>query len=624
MELRGTFPDAFRDQTNDNPIPAFLGTATLDHSTVVDVNGRPYQEDVFEYLRRHTRGRPRELDLLGHELQMIPANWRTPEAIRDLVQGLSHRFFKFAKNEAVPFWDPMLDDLLHRVPSNFMARSAAEDMTKKAFGPDAIRTLWGALYTNGLSGAVIKTHPNKLVQRFANHDRVAELNEEDFRSSSIWVLHPCVNIATLARRLKYRPNKHNVAGHEYRFILTPKPVKNHVHVLVGAGRLGLGLVAPMILATPRTRLVVASRHSDSWAPLLSRLRPTDPVPLQVRFPKPSGTKPADVFTTGMRFVTDGYPGWEKELRKAIQQSRCVMCLYSEEDSLKEIVSIGDSIGVSVGAKALEPVVSAIAGCNAKAKIVIAYENDEQAVDRAARVLMPAGLTLVPTVVDRICVSREIGRESVVVKAEEYGHITAFVQTRHIKSLPPMFLDERQSSVRFVTNQSDFEYERTRKRRLVNSMHSAAAALVQVALKDSGAKPETANDMLLGLIANNMDIHSQLVGLKELMILSVLGTMDPDRLRGAQLQELISELNTYADESLMRIMNGTDAPSRVLQLTSEALAKKYRTLFEGVPELVERALRSEAVAAALPMPAAAVKARLGLLDTAFARLFSAAA
>jgi hypothetical protein len=623
-ELRSVSPDLFRIQTDDDPIMGFLGTPKLTHPTVVDANGRPHQEDSFDYLRRHTRGRPRELDLVGHELQMIPAKLRTPEAIRNVLRGLSDRFYQFAKNEAVPFWEPMIDVVLQHMPSNFMPRATAENIVTKAFGTDANRAIWGALYKNGLCGAVIRTHSHKMTQRFANHDRAMELKEEDFRSASTWVLHPCVNIATLARRLRYKPNKHNVAGHGYSFIPAPKAMKNHVHVLVGAGRLGLGLVAPVMLGAPGTRLVVASRRSELWEPVLSSVAEGGAIELKVSFPKPSDVRPGEIFDTRIRVVTDDHPSWEQELRKTVQQSRCVMFLYSEQESLQKVLGLGDSIGVSVGAKALDAVASAIAQANLKTKIVIAYENDEQSVDRAGQVLMSSGITMVPTVVDRICVSREIDSKTVVIKAEEYGHIIALVQPKHIRALPPAFFNERQENIRFVSNESEFVYERVRKRRLVNSMHAAAAALVQVALKDSGTKPETANDLLLGLIANSMDIYTQLVGLKELMILSVIGTMDSDHLRGSDIQALISDLNTFADESLARIRNGADAPSRVLQITSEALARKYRTLFLDVPALVERAMRSEAVAAVLPMPKAVVQARLASLETAFNRLFSSAA
>ena len=272
-DLRQTSPMLFRDRLQGNPITAFLGTAWIEHRSVVDAEGKPLKEDIFEYLRRHTRGRPRELDLrLGHGLQMIEPGARTTQAVRDLVLEMSYDFFKYAKNESLPYWQPSLDVLLQKIPSNFIARSEAERIAADTFNPrtgkadtfderigkEVGKRLWTALYTEGLCGAVVNVRPGEMEQRFANHSRMAELSEGDFRSAETWVLHPCVNIATLRPPGKYRPNRYNVAGHAYRYIRAPKQAKQHVHVLLGAGRLGLGLVTPMILSGPQTKVIVVT------------------------------------------------------------------------------------------------------------------------------------------------------------------------------------------------------------------------------------------------------------------------------------------------------------------------------------------------------------------------------
>ena len=118
-------------------------------------------------------------------------------------------------------------------------------------------------------------------------------------------------------------------------------------------------------------------------------------------------------------VTDGMQNWEGEIRKALKQHRCVLVICAHDESMRTAVEMGDSIGVCVGVQGLPEVTSIIAASKGKAKIVIAYENDEEAVERASAVLSARELTTCPTIVDRICTSREISPEGIVIRAESF-------------------------------------------------------------------------------------------------------------------------------------------------------------------------------------------------------------
>jgi hypothetical protein len=113
--LRETSPQSFSRPSERDLIKAFFLFDEIKH-TSVKANGDAYSEDTFDYLRRHTRGRPRELDFIGYGLEMIRPELRTPDRVRELVRDLSQKFFGFARNEAVPFWDTRLDRLLEKVP----------------------------------------------------------------------------------------------------------------------------------------------------------------------------------------------------------------------------------------------------------------------------------------------------------------------------------------------------------------------------------------------------------------------------------------------------------------------------------------------------------------------------
>lgn len=619
LRLRETSPQFFPRPSEANAINAFFQCDTIEHIKVNNADGSPYSEDIFDYLRRHTRGRPRELDFIGDRLQQIPPESRSNEKIREIVRDLSSHFYGFAKNEAVPFWEPRLDILLDKIPSNFISRNQALKIADKNFDKEASIKLWEALRANGLCGAVVNAHPGEVVQRFSNHDSVAKLSAEEFMSASTWVLHPCVNIATRPRRAHYYPNQRNVAGHLYPFLTKPRPPKKHLHVLVGAGKLGFGLVVPMLLADGRTKILIVARKSDQWQPLLG-LDGGGKRELRIEYSARTRPKPR-VDSTSMVVVTDQQPEWQDVVQQAVRRNRCVLMVTSGITSFQWAISLGDSIGMSVGSQEINAVATQIASAPHKAKVVLGYENDEEGLLRADTILKSRGMVLAPTVVDRICVERELRKEAVIIRAELYGRITALVEPARLRSLLGVFWSNVNEEVQAVSDPKQFDFVREKKKRLVNSLHAAAAALVLGALRDAGTKPETADDVVLGLMTNDMDIHVQLVGIRELMVLSVLGTLPPNQLTSDNLRKLIPELNSYGEQTLQRILGQPDAPSRVLQTDIQSLSAKYTRLFADVQKLALTALGHPEVRAEVSLTEDEIQARLAVLNEAFLKLFT---
>lgn len=619
-QLLETSPMSFPRRSEHDPIKAFLPSDTIPHKSVRDICGNPLNEDCFDYLKRHTRGRPRELDFIGHELQMIPPEDRTLEKIREVVRDLSHRFYGYAKNEAVPFWNPELDKLLDKIPSNFISKARAHRITDKLFGKENSEALWCALYANGLCGAVVSEHPRGLIQRFANHNGVAELSEMDFKSSRIWIIHPCVTIATRPRKIRYQPHATSVAGHACTFIAEPKTPRKHIHVLIGAGRLGLGLVVPMVLASDQTNILIVNRASDKWRQLcLPNGEMPDKGTLHITYLSRAGLKPTG-YSLSIRVVTDLKETWQQELRSRARRSRCVLFLWSTKESLKYATVLGDSIGISVGSAGLKEVAENISETVFNNKLILGYENDEQEMQKASTLLHNK---FVPTVVDRICIERAINSETIDIIAEPYGSITAFVNSEKQSRLPPVFLHNESQQVRAVTTATEFEFIREKKKRLVNSLHAAAAALVQTALMDAGASLATASDRILGVVAGNMEISAQLVRVKELLILAVIGTLPADQITQSSLPHLIRDLNDYGKEALNRMLEYPDSPLRVLRNDVSLLASKYSRLFSDIKALALTALRNKDVQSAISLSENEITVRLAVLSEAFLRLVSKA-
>ncbi len=620
--LHQSSSDSFARPRLQDRIHAFFPGEFIEHETVKDSLGNGLEEDIFEYLRRHTRGRPRELDFIGQELQMIPPQCRTPERIRDVIRALSTDFFKFARNEAVPHWNPDLDVILRQVRTNFISRKKGLLIARRAFGQCDPNESWRALFANGLCGAVVNAYGRGEVQRFSNHDGVEALSWPEFCVATTWVLHPCVNIATRASRDKYQPNGINVAGHACPYVSGKHAKKKHTHVLIGAGRLGLGLVVPALLEDEQTRVLVVARASSAWIDLGGGAG-HGRIQLEVHH---AGTYERASRKTGhdCRVVRDTDHRWQDTVRKGLVQVRLVLLIAGSDGAFQWAMSIGDSIGICVGNDGVDQVTTRICSAAPRSRTVIAYENDESTLIRVGAAVGISGRTLVPTVVDRICTERTIGSDSIVVRAEEYGTIVALVDRDRRACLPPGFVDPELLRLMAVSSTNEFAFIRERKKRLVNSLHAAAAALVRRALMDVGASPATARENLLPLIADTMEIRTQLVGVKELMILAVLGTLPEARRSGSALADIVRDLNAYGDEALRRILEHPDTPARVLREDVRSLSAKYDRLFGDITPLIGEALRSKEVRVLFPLAEGDIAKRKLPIDEAFVRLLAHAA
>jgi hypothetical protein len=617
--LKALRPDAFARPDVADPISAFFPFDQITHPTVEGPSGTPLTEGVFEYLRRHTRGRPRELDFLGRHLDKIPPQDRSEKNVRDVVRTLSAQFFDFARNEAVPFWDSRIDDLLALVTSNFISRRDAARLAGKIGSVG--EALWEALRANGMCGAVLKDHPDGTVQLFSQHGGPRELSAQDFRAADRWVIHPCASIATQARRKRYTPHPHCVAGHELAF--AEKTRRKHVHLLIGAGRLGLGLVVPTLLKDAATRVLVCARWNEKrWDPMLSAAQGGSPVWLTIRCRSLSGATRRPDERIPIQLVEDAGVASQHALRRALRRSRCVVLVYRTREVLHLALQLADSVGVSVGRERLEDVARDIVTAPmTRARTVLAYENDETKVDAAARLLAPGGYTVAPTVVDRICPEVQFSDTGIVVEAETHGEIAAYLPNGASR-VPGCFGDGAGKEARRVKTREEFLLLREKKKRLVNSLHFAAAALGWQALKRAGADRSVTSAKIMGLVSGNMEIAGVLDGLRDVMVLAVLsaGNLLTESMDATSLANTVRELDAYGQGAIRRIQDSYDALSRVLNGDPKTVNSKYTRLFADVEHQALAALVHPTVRKLFPgMDKSEISGRLAALKEAIITL-----
>jgi len=326
----------------------------------------------------------------------------------------------------------------------------------------------------------------------------------------------------------------------------------------------------------------------------------------------------------MAVVLDTSISWKTDLQRALRVGKGVVLLVSTDEAISHAVEMADSVGVAVGPLEFNRILAQLPRNSSKAKALLVFENDENCAQVAEAMLKNRSMIVVPTVVDRVCIERQISEGAVTISAEQHGRLIALAKSEYLKWLPPAFLRDNDEEIRVVTDRDTFRYLHETKKRLFNALHTAAAALTLQELVNIGARNETANEHLLGIMSKNMDISAQLIGIKDVLILVVLGKVGVVNRSHDDVVRMVGELHEYAEQALKRIMNGPDAPSRVLKMDIKSLKSKYTRLFSDAKGLALEAIKNESVSTVLQMRPEQIEAVLAALNVTFLALFSNAA
>lgn len=194
--------------------------------------------------------------------------------------------------------------------------------------------------------------------------------------------------------------------------LTEKPL--HIHV--GAGRLGLGLIVPALAAGAKVnegRLVLLQRPSDAWKALadgaVARFTVNSELVCRLR-------------------VVRGMPAsGSLSLLLSEGESDGLLVLSEEAALLDELARRATSLSCSLGPAlvgGMAPLLAALARRvhSAGSLKLYAGENDHDAVDKFAltEAVTAAGLKVLPLLVDRVCTDRTISEDGVDTAAEPWG------------------------------------------------------------------------------------------------------------------------------------------------------------------------------------------------------------
>lgn len=226
----------------------FLGFSKLPHRFALDLHGNPREEDAFDYIYRHTFGRPRELVRIGSELVKIPRQERTPRKISDTVNEWSNRILNQYKEEIIPYFDESIfEEAVSQFQSNVIEQQQALEINRyfeSKYGCDNLLAYYSEI---GLLGKVVKSDftTEDREQRFKPVGQYRVLSPEKMPLlPEYFVTHPSLD-EDLNRSFGTRfYSLDNVIGQDYPFFLPRirKPKALHVHF--GLSRDSLSLVLP--------------------------------------------------------------------------------------------------------------------------------------------------------------------------------------------------------------------------------------------------------------------------------------------------------------------------------------------------------------------------------------------
>eukprot|EP01134_Creolimax_fragrantissima_P006205 CFRG6205T1 len=208
-----------------------------------------------------------------------------------------------------------------------------------------------------------------------------------------------------------------------------------IHVHVGAGRLGLGLVIPALCADKAQTLFVLQSPSSAWDALKSKM--------QYKVPFYVNGEVSDVFT--IITTSHGLRVAKKQLKqnKEAGIGGRYLVISKDKQLIGGIVRSATSFSCSIGAKGLQSVVVNMLKAGGLLKKptatvveeekeedeldpntgnlphLYACENDHAAVEELAEVVKSA-VQVYPVLVDRICTDRRITEEGVYIDTEEYS------------------------------------------------------------------------------------------------------------------------------------------------------------------------------------------------------------
>ncbi len=259
----------YPDYRKTNPIKAFLGFEEIPHSYKRDHQKKLVKEKVFDFILRHTFGRPREIMAMGLRIAKTEKDRRKEQGLSKVVNEVSEGLFNQLVHEAVPkLKQEILDEFFKSISHNILryehAREIEEKLKEKFHLPGSILRQY---YHHGILGIVKDTgfqngNSNGKVQFFLPQGH--SFANDPLPETEFLIIHPASykHIEHLKSN-NYFYDRSHIAGNDQPFNSVSHEQQKKAHVHMGLTRDCITIVIPELYHDKCLGIWIDS-NNNSW------------------------------------------------------------------------------------------------------------------------------------------------------------------------------------------------------------------------------------------------------------------------------------------------------------------------------------------------------------------------
>jgi hypothetical protein len=251
------------EPNNPDLIRRLAGIDYINNRFVVDQNGEKVKEHLFDFIYRHTFGRPREIVEMGKNISEIPVGKRTEEAIYNKINEVSKLLFEQLKRETIPFFrEDVFREFCFKIETNIFSIKKAREVfheIREEFDFDNVNSY---LYRLGILGVPKYKEPT-FYQSFLPVAQYSLNDTTEVPEFQYFFLHPATysEMKSIHMSLSNFFNQHNIVGYDQ--VFDPpleKEITKHIHL--GIDRDCLSIIIPEIY--PVKHLSIYLRPNQDW------------------------------------------------------------------------------------------------------------------------------------------------------------------------------------------------------------------------------------------------------------------------------------------------------------------------------------------------------------------------
>lgn len=546
---------------NRDPIYSFCGIKTRRHTTV-----KGDEEDIFDFIYRHTLQRPRDLMLIGGKISEIKPAERTSKNLTSIVNKAASDISTTYINELHPHLIsfPILD-VFKYIQSNILTINAIKDICsiyneKDCHGINCDTCtedhVFCTLFKVGLLG-VIKTdiHRGAKFQKFIAPGEEWYSITERLPQSEYYLIHPAIYELLLNANPDFEISDSIIVGHDRKWQeQKDEPLlaaQKKIHVHFGAGKMGLGLVVPLMCEN--NQIIIIQRPSPKW----DNTKYQDYLTINL-----NGTE-----TFKFNFYHEQSGKNLDDILDLISTGNNVFICSGKMEILGPIIENAYSISTALDT-GLDYIVNVLEGLKFPQKVnLYPFENDHTAVERLREKLSKKNnsIDVINLIPDRICPERKIDRKNIMVKCESYANVVVRGANKDVYDL---FSNNPNVIVADSNEEYDFYYKK--KFWLLNSIHMIMAIYGYEYLHRKAIPYENWKIIPLTIVFDadpdckrDIDIFIKIQSLR--LVMETPSNLLEKIYRDQSSDKIFDNLIQYGNEVQFRIEKTVDEINRVLDI-----------------------------------------------------------